>query len=346
MARQYQELQGRRGEIFQQDTELPIGHQTIGPFALIERCAPLIWDAHHSVNIRKLAKSGMELGEELEKWRKGGWVGDFLVYVDDIVIICNDLNAVNSLRLFLQSNFKLKDLEHLKYFLGLEVARSTAGISICQRKCTLEILANLLATKPSTFLMEQNLKLSKSDGELIVDPKSCRRLIGRLLYLTTDKPDIAYTVNTLSQFPTQPCQPHFTAVQRILRYLKSRPGQGHFFPSSSKLQLRAFCDSNWAGCPDTRRSVSGFSIFLGDSLVSWKSKKQVTMSQSSAEAKCMSMVSTCFELLRLSILFKDLLVEIPSPYLLFCDNNAALHIAVNPVFHEHTKHIDIDCHLI
>lgn len=126
--------------------------------------------------------------------------------MDDIVITCNDLIAWNSLELFLQSKFKLKDLRHLKYFLGLEVARSTADSSMCQCNYTLEILANssLLAAKPSTFLMEQNLKLSKSDGDLILDPKSYMRLIGRLLYLAITRPDIAYLVNTLSQFLTQP----------------------------------------------------------------------------------------------------------------------------------------------
>jgi hypothetical protein len=165
-----------------------------------------------------------------------------LVYVDDIIIASNDASAVSQLTTFLSTNFKLKDLGPLKFFLGLEIARSSKGIFVCQRKYTLEILENagLLASKPVTFSMESNLKLSRTTGELLKDLTSYGRLVGRLLYLTITRPNIAYSVQILSQFMDSPRQPHMDVVVRVLRYLKSAPAQGLFYPTVSSLYLKLF----------------------------------------------------------------------------------------------------------
>ncbi|XP_058004038.1 uncharacterized mitochondrial protein AtMg00810-like [Hevea brasiliensis] len=271
-----------------------------------------------------------------------------LIYVDDILLTGNDEQEINRLKSYLLQHFHIKDLGDLKYFLGIEFSRSNQGIFMSQRKYALDVLhdAGLTGAKPEKFPMEQNCKLDLDDNEKLHDATKYRRLVGRLIYLTVTRPDIVYSVRVLSQFMHEPCKSHWNAAIRVLKYVKGNPGQGLFLPSNNNLQLKAFCDSDWGGCRTTRRSVSGYCIFLGPSLISWKSKKQTNVSRSSAEAEYRAMANTCLELTWLRYILHDLRVSQVGPSPLYCDNQAALHIAANPVFHERTKHIEIDCHIV
>lgn len=144
-----------------------------------------------------------------------------------------------------------------------------------------------------------------------------------------------------------PRQPYMDdAAHRILRYLKSCLGQGIFLSSFSALQLCAFCDSDWASCPNTWRSITGYCMMLGSSPISWRSKKQTTVSWSSAEAEYCAMATTCSDIQWMYSLLWDLAVPHPQSALFFYDNQTALHIASNSVFHERTKHIEINCHFV
>lgn len=194
--------------------------------------------------------------------------------------------------------------------------------------------------------MDANIQLSLDDGELISDSTGYRRLIGRLLYLTITRPDLTYAVNKLSQFVSKPRTSHMEATLKVLKYIKGTIGQGLFYKNESDLKLKYFSDADWGSCVDTRRSVTGFCVFLGESMVSWRSKKQQTVSRSSAEAEYRSMAAATCEIMWIKALLKDLNVQSSEPAVLFCDSQAAIHIGSNPVFHERTKHIDIDCHIV
>ena len=126
--------------------------------------------------------------------------------------------------------------------------------------------------------MEQNLRLSKHEGKLLVDPGLYRRLIGRLLYLTLTRPDITYAVYRLSQFVSKPREPHLLDTHRILQYIKGSPGKGLFFSSTYDLHIKSFCDVDWVGCLDTKRSLTSYAVYLGECLIAWRSKKQGVVS--------------------------------------------------------------------
>ena len=271
-----------------------------------------------------------------------------LVYVDDLIISGNDSSALQTFKSYLSHCFHMKDLGPLKYFLGIEVARSSAGLFLCQRKYTLDIISEtgLLGAKPVGFPMEQNHKLGLASGNMLSDPEPFRRLVGRLIYLAVTRPDIAYSVHILSQFMQEPRTDHWDAALRVVRYLKGTPGQGILLRSDSDLSLQGWCDSDWAACPITHKSITGWLVFLGHSPISWKTKKQNTVSRSSAKAEYRSMAAITCELKWLKGLLLSLGVHHPKAIRLFCDSQSALHIAKNPVFHERTKHIEVDCHFV
>ncbi|XP_019158583.1 PREDICTED: uncharacterized protein LOC109155352 [Ipomoea nil] len=271
-----------------------------------------------------------------------------LVYVDDILVAGTNDNQIKELKQMLDSSFKIKDLGKLNYFLGIEAYRTPNGINLCQRKYTLEILKenNFLDAKPAKTPFTTGQRLNNTDGKLIINPEEFRRLVGKLLYLTNTRPDISYATQQLSQFVDKPRDIHLIAAHRVLRYLKGSPGKRLFYPSNSPTKLLAFSDSDWATCTETRKSVTGYCVYLGKSLISWKTKKQATISRSSAEAEYRALASTVCEIQWLSYLLADLLVKIDSPTALFCDSKSAIAIGENHVFHERTKHIEIDCHVV
>ncbi|XP_019435003.1 PREDICTED: uncharacterized protein LOC109341524 [Lupinus angustifolius] len=138
---------------------------------------------------------------------------------------------------------------------------------------------------------------------------------------------------------------HYNVISRVLRYIKSSLSQGLFYPSASTIHIKGFSDSDWATSPDTRSFVSGYCMFLDNALVSWKSKKQNTVSRSSSEAEYRALVIAYCEVQWLTYLLRDFKVLFKEATLLYCDNNSARYIAANHVFHERTKHMEIDCHV-
>ncbi|RVW97625.1 Retrovirus-related Pol polyprotein from transposon RE2 [Vitis vinifera] len=212
---------------------------------------------------------------------------------------------------------------------------SSSGVVLSQRKYTLDILeeTGMLDCKPVDTPMDPNVKLVPGQGEPLGDPGRYRRLVGKLNYLTITRPNISFPVSVVSQFLQSPCDSHWDAVIRILRYIKSTPGQGVLYENRGHTQVVGYTDADWAGSPTDRRSTSGYCVFIGGNLISWKSKKQDVVARSSAEAKYRAMALATCELIWLRHLLRELRFGKDEQMKLICDNQAALHIASNPVFH-------------
>ncbi|CAA7055524.1 unnamed protein product [Microthlaspi erraticum] len=204
----------------------------------------------------------------------------------------------------------------------------------------------LLGCKPVSTPIVENHKLASDESSLLLDPKKYRRLVGRLVYLCITRPELCYAIHLLSQFMKEPREGHWEAVLRVVRFIKGSPGHGVLLRADNSLQLNVFCDADFSACPLTCRSLSSYVVFLGGSAISWKTKKQSTVSLSSAESEYRAMAFATKEIKWIVQLMEDLGVLVTKPIPLYCDNKAAIHIAANPVFHERTKHIERDCHFV
>ena len=205
--------------------------------------------------------------------------------------------------------------------------------------------ANMVNCKPMSTPLEAKTRTSSNDV-LLEDPCYFRGLVGTLQYLTLTRPDLSYSVNYASQFMHAPTVVHLKMVRRILRYVKGAIDIGLHFTSNTTLDLCAFSDADWAGCPTTRRSIIGYCTFLGGNLISWCAKKQHTISRSSAEAEYRAMANTIAELTWMSFILKDLHISLASTPTYYYDNTSALHMTINMVVHARSKHIELDYHFV
>ncbi|KAL0641875.1 hypothetical protein Bca4012_102599 [Brassica carinata] len=275
-----------------------------------------------------------------------------LVYVDDIIITGSDKEGIIATKEFLKSMFEIKDLGEMKYFLGIEICRSKEGLFMSQRKYTLDLLkgAGAYGGKTARMPMEDGYKVPREgeieDSKPYQDPKLYRKLVGKLIYLTITRPDICFAVNQVSQHMQVPKEHHWRMVERILMYLNGSPDQGVWMGCNGSTEVVGYCDADWAGDRADRRSTTGYCTFIGGNLVTWKSKKQKVVSCSSAEAEYRAMLKLTNELVWIKGILKHLEIDQATPMTMHCDNQAAIHIASNSVFHERTKHIEVDCHKV
>ncbi|KAL7608142.1 hypothetical protein Lser_V15G12411 [Lactuca serriola] len=280
-----------------------------------------------------------------------GTIVILLVYVDDIILSGNSNEEVNKVKDFLKSKFLIKDLGKLKFFLGIEVIDINKGVCLCQRKYCMELLHEfgMLSCKLFKTPLDCNVVIRgegfDSNDVLIQNVVIYQKLIGKLIYLTITRPNISYVVQVLSQFMHSLRKSHFNIAIRLLRYLKLNPGRGFAVTKGNPI-LKSFVDADWAKCLVSRGSITGSIVFLGDTIISWKSKKQDTLSRSSTESEYRALGVISCEIMWILKIFFDVGLKDLTHVPIFCDNESAIKLVHNPVFNEKTKHFDVDTHFI
>ncbi|GKC96412.1 retrovirus-related pol polyprotein from transposon RE1 [Tanacetum coccineum] len=270
-----------------------------------------------------------------------------LVYVDDTLLAGNNQSLINSIKQ-LHETFSIKDLGSLHYYLGIKILRNSTGITMPQRKYALELLQSgqVLNEKPVITPIDPQSPLNDTTGTPLPDPSHYMTLVGKLIYLTITRPNISFAAQLLSQFSHSLRTTHMKALLRVLRYIKLSLGQALHFTHTFNPQLQAYCDSNWAASPITKRFVIGSAIFLGKCLISWSLKKQYVVFRSSTEAEYRALADCTCEITWLKCLLKDLHINLTNPTTSYCDNASTVALASNPIQHARIKHIELDCHFV
>jgi hypothetical protein len=312
------------------------------------RQAPRAWFDRFVGHVTSLGFVQSRADTSLFVYNRHGAQAYLLLYVDDMILSASSMALLQHFVQRLQDAFKVKDMGPVHHFLGINVRRTNSGFFLSQTQYVDDLLerAGMANCKSVSTPADTKGKVSATDGTLIADATSYRSLAGALQYLTITRPDIAYAVQQVCLHMHAPRDVHLTMLKRILRYIKGTAHLGVQLRAITSPMITAYSDADWAGCPDTRRSTSGYCIFLGPSLISWSSKRQTTVSRSSAEAEYRAIANAVSECSWLRHLLGELLCKVPSATVAFCDNISSVYMSKNPVHHRRTKHIELDIHFV
>ncbi|XP_060210283.1 uncharacterized mitochondrial protein AtMg00810-like [Lycium barbarum] len=285
--------------------------------------APRAWYQRFADFVATIGFSHSKSDHSLFNYRRGSDIAYILLYVDDIILTASSDDLRKSIMALLSAEFAMKDLGPLSYFLGIVVTRNADGLFLSQKQYAEEILerAGMSLCSPSPTPVGTKPKLSASKDAPFDDPTKYRQLAGALQYLTFTRPDISYAVQQVCLHMHDPRNEHMAALKHILRYIQGSIDFGLHLYKSTVSSLVSYTDADWGGCPDTRRSTSGYCVFLGDNLISWSSKRQPTLSRSSAEAEYRGVANVVSESCWIRNLLLELHCLIQKATLVYCDNH-------------------------
>lgn len=271
------------------------------------------------------------------------------VYVDDILVVSRNEELVSKLGKFLGEHFEIRDIGPAQYFLGIEVVQNEGLIAMYQRGYIQELLQRfgMSNCNPVVTPLDPGNKLSKKENPSCEEyDLPYRELVGALTWLsTTTRPDISFATSYLGQFNNCYGHEHWKAAKRVLRYLKGTADIGIIYGADSE-PLVGFVDADWGGCHMDRRSFTGFLFLLGGCPISWESRKQKTVALSTTEAEYMAMSDCAREAEYLQKFLHELGFDSLRNLVVFCDNQSAINLANNSMYHSRVKHIDLRHHFV
>uniref|UniRef100_A0A151UDF9 Retrovirus-related Pol polyprotein from transposon TNT 1-94 n=1 Tax=Cajanus cajan TaxID=3821 RepID=A0A151UDF9_CAJCA len=184
-------------------------------------------------------------------------------------------------------------------------------------------------------------KLSRNDEGEAIDSTMFKQLIGSLMYLNATRPDIMFSVSVVSRFMENPKETHYVAAKRILRYLRGTTDLGIHYKRQGKTDLTSYCDSDYAGDQDDRKSTSGYVFLLSSGAISWSSRKQPIVTLSTTEAEFVAAAYCVCQGIWIKRILEELGVKLEESLSILCDNSSAIKLSKNPVMHGRSKHIDV-----
>ncbi|GAB2295854.1 hypothetical protein Dimus_038384 [Dionaea muscipula] len=274
------------------------------------------------------------------------------VYVDDILITGSATNQIEEFKRVLTQQFEMTDLGEMSYYLGIRVEQAPDGIFLSQQSYINKVLHqfHMFHCKPVSTPLSVGVKIGKAGNGESVDGSMYRSLVGSLRYITCTRPDIVYAVGLVCRFMDSPTVAHMALCKRVLRYLKGTSSFDIWYCSSSSsagnLSLSGFSDSDWAGDLDCKKSTTGFLVCLDQLPFTWVSKLQPIVALSSSEAEYIAAAACVSHVLWLRQLLKELHCEQKNSTVVYVDNQSAISISKNPVYHDRSKNIDVKFHFL
>lgn len=266
----------------------------------------------------------------------------FLVYVDDILLMGSFDEFIQSVMDYLSSKFAIKDLGALSYFLGVEACWDKNGVLLTQTKYIKDILARTHMSKFNSVstLVDYSTKTTKSPKDNDVFHATLdRQVVGSLQYLSITRPDLAFAISKATQHMHDLKHIHWTHVKCILHYLAGTIDMGIYLRKSNNLQLHIYYDADWGGSKLDRKSTTGFTIYLGPNLISWRSKKQQAVSRSSTKFEYRAIATATSELLWLQSLLQEIGFSLPCAPTLWYNNLGATYLTASPIFYTRSRHL-------
>ncbi|XP_057744806.1 uncharacterized mitochondrial protein AtMg00810-like [Arachis stenosperma] len=271
------------------------------------------------------------------------------VYVDNILVTSNNKNEITALMQKLHGMFALKSIGTFNYFLEIEATKLKSGAyHLSQTKYIKYVLhkSSMIDAKSVPTPVITSKKFSKHGAEYYSDPTHYLSIVRALQYYTFTRPEIAFSINKVSQFMQRPLFSHWRSVKRIFRYLAGTTEQGLLFHPSTNLRIFGFADADWSSDVGDRRSASSYCIFLGTNLVAWSKRKQHVVSHFSTESEYRSVAAATTEIIWLQNLLSELGFQHFGVSTIYCDNASAFQLSVNPVIHSRTKHFEFNIHFV